>query len=103
MQHIRLTDAQVSLIRKCFQECFLNEDHLWLFGSRVNPKSKGGDIDLYIETTYTDAKKVVEAKLRLLVMLEKELGDQKIDVVVKFKDHKLLIHKIAKEEGVKLV
>ncbi len=103
MQKIRLTDDQLDRIKKCFRLCFLDKDHLWIFGSRVKPEKKGGDIDLYIETTYATAEEVVEARLRFLVMLEKELGEQKIDVVVKFEDYELLIHQIAKEEGIKLV
>ncbi len=101
--NVRLTDEQVRLIKKCFHECFLKGDHLWLFGSRVSPKSKGGDIDLYVETKYSTAKDVIESKLKFLMLLEKELGERKIDVVIKFEDYELLIHKIAKEEGVKLV
>jgi hypothetical protein len=38
-----------------------------------------------------------------MMPLMQNLDDQKIDVVIKFKGHELLIHQIAKEEGIILV
>ncbi len=102
-QNIRLTDFELEAIQNTFKECFQNEDHLWIFGSRVNPTKKGGDIDLYVETPCTDADQVIQSKLRFLLELEYKIGERKVDVVIKFKDNHQLIHKIAKEEGIQLV
>jgi predicted nucleotidyltransferase len=50
MQEVRLPDKDLDQIKVLFKS-FFNKDHLWLFGSRVNLSKKGGDIDLYIETS----------------------------------------------------
>jgi hypothetical protein len=42
--------TEQDVIRNSFRQCFGGEDHLWLFGSRVNDYKRGGDIDLYVET-----------------------------------------------------
>ncbi|MDF3034197.1 MAG: hypothetical protein K0R76_1151 [Alphaproteobacteria bacterium] len=47
---MRLTMTEQDVIRNSFRQCFGGEDHLWLFGSRVNDYKRGGDIDLYVET-----------------------------------------------------
>lgn len=65
-----------------FFQHFLEKDHLWLFGSRVDEEKKGGDIDLYVETLCNSMDQVVEKKIDFLVDLKMLLGDQKIDVVV---------------------
>ena len=78
--------------------------HVWLFGSRVDDSSKGGDIDLYIEPAICNADEIVEAKLRFLADMHKKLGDQKIDVVIRREEggEVLPIHRVAKETGIKL-
>ena len=103
MQSIRLTDYQISAICDAFRQCFADKDHLWLFGSRADPSKKGGDIDLYIETTLTNAAHITRAKFNFITKLYMKLGEQKIDVVVKCDDTPLLIYDIAQKEGVQLV
>ena len=77
---------------------------VWLFGSRVDDAARGGDIDLYIESSTDDANAIVESKLRLLAALHKGLGEQKIDVVIRRQEceKNLPIYQIAKQTGVKL-
>ncbi len=65
-----------------FKKYFLNDDTLWLFGSRVDDTKRGGDIDLCIQTHELDRKKQFERKMYFLVDLEKYLGEQKIDLVM---------------------
>jgi hypothetical protein len=103
MRGVRLRDFQVNAIRNSFKESFLPEDHLWLFGSRADLTKRGGDIDLYVESYMKDALLVSKAKLKFLTKMHMAIGEQKIDVVVKFDETDLLIYKIAKEQGVQLV
>ncbi len=103
MKGIRLTDQQVSAIKQTFTDFFSENDHLWLFGSRADLSKKGGDIDLYIETTLTDIAKVVQIRSNFITQLWRKIGEQKIDVVIKCDDAELLIYKIAREEGIQLV
>lgn len=79
---MRLTPQQVVIIQTTFKHLFLPNDKLWLFGSRVDNHQKGGDIDLYIETQYDDFMTIAERKIQFIVDLKKEMGDQKIDVIV---------------------
>jgi predicted nucleotidyltransferase len=53
-----------------------------LFGSRVDDQSCGGDIDLYVESQRTPAE-LLARELHLYSRLQAELGDQKIDLVVR--------------------
>jgi hypothetical protein len=105
IQNIRLTPFEIEAICASFRKHFAPEDHLWLFGSRVNPKARGGDIDLYIETTIPDASTVVDQKTAFVIELWDKIGEQKIDVVLNLltRDYKLAIYEVAREEGVQLV
>lgn len=99
---MRLTDHQKNTILNACQRYFENAQ-CWLFGSRVDDQKRGGDIDLYIETPETDTNKIVTAKLAFLVALNRELGEQKIDVVIHQIGRELLpIHQIAKQTGIRL-
>ncbi len=55
-----------------------------MFGSRVDDNKRGGDIDLYIETNYTDLSFVAQKEISFLTDLTKVIGDQKIDVIINF-------------------
>ena len=61
---------------------------------------KGGDIDLYIETNIKE--KILEHKIKMLVELEKFMGEQKIDIVVNNFFLEKAIYKVAKHEGIQL-
>jgi addiction module RelB/DinJ family antitoxin len=103
--NIRLPDDVIKIIIKCFNQCFLPEDELILFGSRVNLDKKGGDIDLCIKTALSDYSEAEERKLLFLINLKKLIGEQKIDVVLRLKN-KLLneyIDTIILKEGIKLI
>lgn len=102
---MRLTDAQLQAIKTTFKDCFLKNDSLWLFGSRVDAAQKGGDLDLYIETSDADLRSIAQRKLDFLVELKKQIGEQKIDVIVRCLSQKqiLPIYDEVKVTGVRLV
>ena len=104
-QKIRLSDQVLGAISRNFLECFLPNDKLWLFGSRVDASKKGGDIDLYIETNIDVYDIAFNKKIAFLSNLKKEIGDQKIDVVLRIisSDYHLPIYEIAKSQGVRLI
>ncbi|MCE3230723.1 MAG: polymerase, beta domain protein region [Alphaproteobacteria bacterium] len=104
-KNIRLAPSEVEAICETFRQFFAPEDHLWLFGSRANLKARGGDIDLYIETTIPDVSSVVDKKISFVTDLYDKIGEQKIDVVLRLlsSDFQLPIYDIAKQEGVQLV
>lgn len=95
---MRLTTFQQEAIKKYFLEVF-KEGQIYLFGSRVDERKKGGDIDLYIQTE--DKTNLMHKKLDFLVKLKREIGLQKIDVVFDKGLHRV-IDKVAMQEGIKL-
>lgn len=101
---MRLTTIEQDVISNCFRLCFGGEDHLWLFGSRVNDQKKGGDIDLYVET-HLDNEQAIKSKFSFLRIVKDRIGDQKIDMVLNILtiNAPQPICKIAREEGIQLV
>lgn len=105
LENIRLEPSEIAALRHNFQRHFPSDDHLWLFGSRVRPQARGGDIDLYIETTLTEGPLVLEKQNAFLYDLFEEIGLQRIDVVLNLiNSHTHLpIYDVARAEGVQLV
>jgi hypothetical protein len=101
---IRLTTVELNTLRTAFKEFFGQNDSLWLFGSRADPNKKGGDIDLYIEAHHLQADEAFNKKIRFLVAIKDQIGEQKIDVVLKLDGYdELPIYAVAKETGIKLI
>lgn len=102
---MRLTDFEIKSIKELFVKNFSPGDHLWLFGSRVDDTQRGGDIDLYIETSNKDIAAVIKQKRKFLVELKMMIGDQKIDVVINtlITPTHLPIYDVARQNGVLLV
>jgi len=96
---MRLTKKEQILIYKAFMESF-ESGKIYLFGSRVDDDKKGGDIDLYLcpSKKFDDEHK---RKLQFLLKLYEDLGEQKIDIVLK-KDETRLIEQEAMRSGVLL-
>ena len=94
---MRLTPDQVRIITGNIQRYFGRETRVWLFGSRVDDRKKGGDVDLYIETDHADLLAELRCKLGL-----KEALDLHVDLIVGTPGHDHPIHHIAKVEGIHL-
>lgn len=100
---MRLTEQQRVVIKQTLLKHFGAASELRLFGSRVDDSARGGDIDLYIEPEIQQPDDIVEAKLNALVELHRQLGEQKIDLVINRKQGvSLPIYQVAKETGVLL-
>ena len=97
---MRLKQQQIDFIKSSAKLCFNDDIKIYLFGSRVDDTKKGGDIDLYIETEIKE--EIIQRKIKYLVALKKELGDQKIDVVINNFTTNLPIYEVAKTEGIQL-
>ncbi|WP_299734781.1 nucleotidyltransferase domain-containing protein [uncultured Endozoicomonas sp.] len=100
---MRLTPFQIETIKQHVQRCFGKTAEVWLFGSRVDPNKRGGDIDLYVETDLHEPDALVDAKLKALSAIKYEMGDQKIDLVIYRRGMPVEpIHFEALETGVRL-
>jgi predicted nucleotidyltransferase len=95
---MRLTKKEQDAIKTNFKKIF-NEGCIYLFGSRVDDSRKGGDIDLYISTN--NKNNLVENKINFLGALQREIGEQKIDIVLDYGEARLIDRKV-KKEGIKL-
>ncbi|MDX8380205.1 MAG: nucleotidyltransferase domain-containing protein [Gallionella sp.] len=71
---------------------------VWLFGSRVDDRRKGGDFDFYIETALTD---IALPMARARGNLTDRLG-MKVDLAVNNHTDDKPIFRIARAKGVKL-
>jgi len=78
---MRLSEYEQKTIKQTAGQIFGDEARVYLFGSRVNDNLRVGDIDIYIEVN-SDVENLLEKKIRFLVELDKEMGEQKIDVVI---------------------
>ncbi|MDQ6968120.1 MAG: nucleotidyltransferase domain-containing protein [Mariprofundaceae bacterium] len=77
---MRLSQAQIHAIEQVFQTVFLHGKVI-LFGSRVDDQKKGGDIDLFIQTT-EPISDLFACKIQFLLALKNKIGEQKIDLVL---------------------
>ena len=81
---MRLTAQQHRVIRRAALDCFGQEARATLFGSRADDTARGGDIDLLIETQFTDPEEIVNAEIRFQVQVQQAIGEQKIDLLVDY-------------------
>lgn len=102
---MRLSQKELNAIHQCFSVHFLLSDALWLFGSRVDDLKKGGDIDLYVETYYSDISQAIEKQIRFLSDLKLAIGEQNIDIVLNIlnQNKKQRIYDEAKNTGIQLI
>lgn len=101
---MRLTERESNEIRTAVRRHFGAGAEVRLFGSRADDSKRGGDIDLYVETDLADSDQIFRSEMALLVDLNLNLGEQKIDLVVRRRGEapSLPIHRVAKETGVLL-
>ena len=99
---MRITPIEQEVIKQAAQECFDASAVVRLFGSRVDDSKKGGDIDLFVQTSLVDVAEISKAHARFLAKLYAELGEQKIDVVIDYPSRtvQLPIFALALEQGI---
>lgn len=97
---MRLTHEQTEAIRQAAREAFGLGTDVWLFGSRVDDNKRGGDIDLLLRPQQPD--QAMTRKLKLLRLLERQLGERKIDILIETPDDPRPIVRVAHETGVRL-
>ena len=99
---MRLTEHQKTSIIENAKPIFGENSKVYLFGSRVDDSKRGADIDLFIECSevYNEFKNIIRFKSAL----QRKIGAQKIDVVVKsfYKEDDRLVVNEALEKGILL-
>ena len=103
---MRLSPAQINLLRSAATRRFGAQSVLWLFGSRLHDAQRGGDVDLYLETPEQNADQLIDSKLRFLADLHDtpEFAGERIDLVMHSPLHRtdLPVHRVARAEGIRL-
>lgn len=99
---MRLTQEQIAAIRISVNEVFGPGTQVWLFGSRVDNRRRGGDIDLLVRPAAAHIKPSLASKVRFLNKLEGRIGERKVDVVIEADNDSRPIVRVAHETGVLL-
>ena len=99
---MRLNPEQVAQIRQSAAEGFGQEARVWLFGSRVDDRKLGGDVDLLVESgAPIDNPAFLAAQLS--ARLQRKMHGRKVDVLLLAPNlSHLPIHDIALGEGIML-
>lgn len=99
---MRLTPQQLKTIKQATADIFGPDAHVWLFGSRVDNKRRGGDVDLLVETGKAVENPTLLAAT-LAARVSRSMHGRHVDVVVQapgFQEQ--AIHRTARSEGIKL-
>lgn len=96
---MRLSLSELQAIVKCSNEVFGDMSKIYLFGSRIDDRQKGGDIDLYIEPK--SKEDLFDKKIKFLSLLETMIGEQKVDLIIAYNSNRLIEHE-AKTKGIEL-
>jgi hypothetical protein len=104
---MRLTPEQQSALRDALRHSFGARARLWLFGSRVDDRARGGDYDFLVQTDEDDATKLIDAKLGFLADLHATpaFEDERLDVVLYSRaldPQPRPIHRAALAQGIEL-
>ena len=97
---MRLDSEIKTKIIKYANQYFGTDIKLYLFGSRVYDNKKGGDIDLYLESS----KEIdINQQIKFLNDMYKNVTERKIDLIINTpsKKDKPIFH-TAKQEGILL-
>ncbi len=83
---MRLSKREIELIKNKVQTVF-GDAIVYLFGSRMNDRKKGGDIDLYIVSN--SKENLFRKKIRLKTLLEDVLY-KPVDIIVSTNKERLI-------------
>lgn len=99
---MRLTEKQVATIKTATTDIFGPDARVWLFGSRVDNKRRGGDVDLMVEID-EPAENPVLLAARLSARVSRSMYGRRVDVVVHAPGlQEQAIHQTARDQGIRL-
>jgi predicted nucleotidyltransferase len=75
---MRVTKKQINIIKTILSKQ-IDDAKIYLFGSRVDDKKKGGDIDIFVKTSHPVSLK---DEIAILTQLELEGIERKVDLVI---------------------
>jgi uncharacterized protein len=105
---MRLSTDQIEAICQSATTTFGQGTSVWLFGLRVDDAKRGGDIDLLVCPQVRSAEDAAGSqqtfmqKIKMLTLLERQLGLRKVDIVVEQAQDMRTIVAVAHKTGIKL-
>ncbi|WP_295879291.1 nucleotidyltransferase family protein [uncultured Thiohalocapsa sp.] len=97
---MRLTDADIAIIRSAVAAHFGAGSAVWLFGSQLDDAARGGDVDLYVEPAQALPANLFLAQQALRAELQQRLM-RPVDLVVR-RDLPTAFMRQARAEGQRL-
>jgi len=95
---MRLSKDKQDFLKETIKN-ILPEADIYLFGSRVDPQKKGGDIDiLVIDERCLTINEIISMKMSFC----NQFGEQKIDIITYKRNDNDTFKKLALLEGIKL-
>jgi uncharacterized protein len=99
---MRLSPQHSTAIKQFTRDIFGSDARVWLFGSRLDDKAKGGDVDLLVESPVLPASPALAAA-RLARQSSRAMLGRKVDVVLSAPGLMALpIHHLARSQGILL-
>jgi predicted nucleotidyltransferase len=99
---MRLNHDQIQIIKQTVELSLGKDASVRLFGSRLDDKAKGGDVDLHISLARPVASTVV-ATSQLAARLERKLDGRKVDVRLWTPDQEMMpVDLVALRTGISL-
>ena len=100
---MRLSEKERDVIVTEARRAFGSGTRVILFGSRTIESRRGGDIDLLIKPAVKfTSDELLKKKINMLIAVEQQIGEQKIDIVIQTPGDERVIVKTANETGVTL-
>lgn len=79
---MRISSMEMKAIAKSTREFFGPLSVVKLFGSRIDDRKRGGDIDLLILVPERELDAAKSRKFQFIDSLQNAIGEQRIDVVI---------------------
>ncbi len=97
-KNIRLKHSVIEIIKRVILNFDKNAE-IYIFGSRVALNKKGGDIDILVVSNRIN----FDNKLKILANLYKDIGEQKIDLIITKDKNENSFIKYAVNTGVRII
>jgi predicted nucleotidyltransferase len=97
---MRLSTTQTHQITHTVRQLAGGTAEVYLIGSRLDDNARGGDIDLLLCPQQPD--QAMTRKLKLLRLLERQLGERKTDILIETPDDPRPIVEVVHDTGVRL-
>ena len=102
---MRLQPKEIDAIAQAAQDAFASGTAVFLFGSRVDDRKRGGDIDLLVEVPVAlSPTELVRRRTHFVSRIYRLLNKQRIDVIITAQDQPAsqAVVATAKREGIKV-